>query len=170
MKIADLMTRGVMVCGAGDSLQRAAQIMWDNDCGCVPIVDGDGRLIAIVTDRDIAMAAYTQGVPLAQIPVSRVSSKTVFAVRESAPIEHVEGLMREKQVRRVPVVDDAGRPTGLVSIGDLARHLTANAGRTKAAGGNGIAQTIAAISQPRTRAGETREGSEARQRAVSARP
>ena len=58
------MTRDVKTCTIHDSLNGAARIMWDHDCGCAPVVDAHGKLVGIVTDRDICMAAYTQGVPL----------------------------------------------------------------------------------------------------------
>lgn len=70
MNASELMTETVQSCSASDSLQRAAQIMWDRDCGVVPVVDGDNCVVGMVTDRDIAMAAYTQGQPLWLIPVS----------------------------------------------------------------------------------------------------
>jgi len=64
MNASDVMTKTVRSCSAGDSLQRAAQLMWEGDCGSVPVVDSDNRVVGILTDRDIAMAAYTQGRPL----------------------------------------------------------------------------------------------------------
>ena len=67
MKVADSMTRDVRACSVHDSLNAAARVMWENDCGCVPIVDSQGRLVGIVTDRDICMATYTQGVPLEDV-------------------------------------------------------------------------------------------------------
>jgi CBS-domain-containing membrane protein len=72
MRVEQLMTRDVKVCRAEDTLSRAAQLMWEHDCGCVPVIgtNGDGRLVGIITDRDIAMAAYTQGWPQSAIPVS----------------------------------------------------------------------------------------------------
>jgi Mg/Co/Ni transporter MgtE len=67
--VRDLMTTAVRSCTTGDNLQRAAQIMWESDCGVVPVVDRDGRLVGMITDRDICMAAYTQGKPLSHIGV-----------------------------------------------------------------------------------------------------
>jgi CBS domain-containing protein len=62
--MTDLMTTNAKSCGTMDNLERAAQIMWENDCGVVPVVDGSERVVGMVTDRDICMAAYTQGQPL----------------------------------------------------------------------------------------------------------
>lgn len=149
MNASDVMTRAVQSCGAGENLQRAAQIMWENDCGIVPVVDGEGRVVGMVTDRDICMAAYTQGRPLWQIPVSASMAKKVHGVRESDPVEVVEALMREVRVRRVPVLDADGRLKGILSMNDLARHVHRPAGR-KGIGlsSDSVVQTLAAICEP----------------------
>jgi CBS domain-containing protein len=149
MNASQLMTKAVQSCSASDNLQCAMQIMWEQDCGVVPVVDGDKKVIGIVTDRDVAVAAYTQGRPLWQIPVSSAMAKQVHGVRENDPLEVVETLMRRVQVRRVPVLDGDGRLKGILSMNDLARHAHRSAGR-KANGlsGDSIAQTLAAICEP----------------------
>jgi CBS domain-containing protein len=149
MNVSDLMTSAVKSCGTNDNLQRAAQLMWENDCGIVPVVDGDGRAVGMITDRDICMAAYTHGQPLWQLPVSDAMAKQVHAVRETDPLEVVETLMRRVRVRRVPVLDGDGRIKGILSMNDLARHAHGSVGR-KANGlsGDSIVQTLAAICEP----------------------
>jgi CBS domain-containing protein len=140
------MTTAVKSCGTDDDLQRAAQIMWENDCGIVPVVDGDGRLVGVITDRDVCMAAYTQGQPLWQIQVSNTMAKQVHGVRETDLIEAAEGLMRRVRVRRVPVLDGNGRLRGILSMNDLARHAHRSAGhKTHGVSGDSIMQTLAAI-------------------------
>jgi len=149
MNASDLMTRPAKSCGSNDNLQRAAQIMWENDCGVVPVVNDGGRVVGMVTDRDICMAAYTQGKPLWQIPVSNVMAKHVHGVMESDPIEMAETLMRRVQVRRVPVLDGDGRLKGILSMNDLARHTHRSAGRkSNGLSGDSIVQTLAAICEP----------------------
>jgi CBS domain-containing protein len=59
MDVAHAMNRNVKARHPHDSLNQAAQLRWDNACGCVPVVDGDNRLVGFLTDRDICMAAYT---------------------------------------------------------------------------------------------------------------
>jgi CBS domain-containing protein len=150
MNASELMTTDVKSCGVNDNLQRAAQIMWESDCGAVPVVDGDGRVVGIITDRDICMSAYTQGLPLWQIPVSSAMAKHVHGAREDDPIEAVEQLMRRTQVRRVPVLDREARLKGILSLNDLARHAHRSAGRkSNGLSGDSISQTLAAICQPR---------------------
>jgi CBS-domain-containing membrane protein len=110
------MTTNVKSCGIDDNLQRAAQIMWENDCGAVPVVDGDGRVVGMVTDRDICMSAYTRGLALWQIPVSSAMANQVHGVREEDPLEAVEALMRRARIRRVPVLDAEARLRGILSL------------------------------------------------------
>lgn len=152
MNASDLMTSSPQSCSADDSLQRAAQIMWESDCGVVPVVDAENRVVGMVTDRDIAIAAYTQGRALWQIPVSSAMARQVHGVRETDPLDVVETLMRRARVRRVPVLDPKGCLKGILSMNDLARHAHRGFGRK----GDGlrtdsIVQTLAAIGEPHER-------------------
>ncbi len=106
MNVADLMTTPVMSCSYDDDAQRAAQIMWDNDCGALPVLDEQGHLAGMITDRDICMAAYTRGQALWQIPVSAVMTAHVHRVHESDTLEAAERVMKDARVRRVPVLGD----------------------------------------------------------------
>jgi CBS domain-containing protein len=151
MNVSDLMTSDVKSCAVNDDLRRAAQIMWENDCGAVPVVDGDGRVVGVITDRDICMAAYTQGQPLSQIPVSNAMATHVHGIHENDSLDAVEALMRRVRVRRVPVLDGDGHLKGILSMNDLTRHAHHSAGR-KADGlsAGSIVQTMAAICEPQT--------------------
>jgi CBS domain-containing protein len=122
MMVGQLMSRKVCTCSPDDSLQRAAEVMSDGQCGCLPLVDDGGRIVAIVTDRDLCMAACRDGLPVTSTPVSMVASPDVLTIREDATAEEAELVMRKNCVRRLPVVDGADRPVGILSIYDLARH------------------------------------------------
>jgi CBS domain-containing protein len=150
--VSDLMTTAVRSCSANDHLQRVAQIMWETDCGVVPVVDGDGRLVGMITDRDICMAAYTQGKPLSHIGVSHAMAKEVHGVHDTDRVEAAEDLMRRARVRRVPVLDSDGRLKGILSMNDLARHVHCSSIGRKASGlsGDSIAWTLAAICERHT--------------------
>jgi CBS domain-containing protein len=151
MKIAEIMTRGPRVCRETEMLDRAAQLMWEIDCGFVPIVDAAGALVGTVTDRDVCMAAWTQARPLNQLPLSLVARRPVFTVNETDSIEAAELLMLRKQIRRLPVVGEDGRLVGVVSIADLARRIDAPVtGRGGTVSRESVAQTLAGISRPRT--------------------
>lgn len=119
-RVRDAMTRDVVTCGAHDTLSRAAQLMWDNDCGAVPVVEGDGRLIGMLTDRDICMAAYTRGLSLSEISVGSVMSTALHSCAPGDSLRSLMDAMAKHRVRRVPVVDD-GKLVGIVSLADVAR-------------------------------------------------
>lgn len=144
MKISNLIQRDVATCTVHESLEHAAQQMWDRDLGCLPVIDEQGHVAGMVTDRDICMAAYTQGAPLRAIPVTTAMAKHVFSCTEHDEVEAVERVMREHQIRRMPVIDDQGHPVGIVSLNDIAR--AASAGKVSA---SDVASTMAAISAPR---------------------
>jgi CBS domain-containing protein len=145
MKIKELMTRDPASCGPADSLNEAARLMWERDCGAIPVVD-EGRVVAIVTDRDVCMAAYTRGQRLSEIPVETVMSDSLVVCREDDSVNAVESVMREHQIRRLPVTDDRGGLRGVISLNDLA--LAAQHGG-KSGDEQGVARTLAAICEHR---------------------
>ncbi len=119
MKVEDVMTTDVRCCHAGDSANRAAQIMWAEDVGFVPVLLGEG-LVGVVTDRDIAMAAYAKGRPLNEILIDAIMTREVFSCSPEDRIQTAEHVMARHQVRRLPVLDD-GHLVGLLSLNDIAR-------------------------------------------------
>ena len=104
-----------------DSLNRAAQLMWERRCGCLPVLDGDERVVGVLTNRDACMAAYTQGRRLDDLAVTVAMSRPVLTCLPSTTIEDAEDSMMAHAVRRLVVVDAAGRLAGLVSIDDIAK-------------------------------------------------
>ncbi len=159
MNVDQLMTRTIKTCSMNDTLEVAARIMWDNDCGAVPVVDLDGRAIAMVTDRDICMAGFTQGLQYWQIPVSVAASKTLFAVRPTDSLQKTEEVMRARQVRRVAVTDDSGKLLGIVSLNDLARHAAQRADDLAL---EDVARTLSAIClRPRPATASAKQSSRA---------
>ncbi len=146
MNVQDVMTRSPRTCRGNDSLVTAAKVLWDLDCGVVPVVDDAGRPIGVVTDRDCCMAAYTRGLRLDEIPVAAAMAKVVFTVRADAPVTAAIETMRGKQVRRLPVVDAQGKLCGIVSSADL----VARAGKANLA--SPVLEMLAAIGAPRSTA------------------
>jgi signal-transduction protein with cAMP-binding, CBS, and nucleotidyltransferase domain len=96
--------------------------MWDHDCGCATVVDAHGKLIGIITDRDICMAAYTQGTPLEAIPIERAMSPKVISCTRTDDLDTAHRLMRTHEIHRIPVVDSRGRPIGILSLSDVINH------------------------------------------------
>jgi CBS domain-containing protein len=122
-RVRSIMTAKVVSCRPTDTLHAAAQIMWDQDCGAVPVVDAEGRLCGIITDRDVCMAAYTQGAHIAAISVGDVMSGPAHTCRPEDTLNRVAALMAEAQVRRLPVVDAQDHPIGIVSMADIVRNV-----------------------------------------------
>jgi CBS domain-containing protein len=122
VKVKDVMTTNVRTCFTSDSLATAAQLMWDHDCGCAPILNEQGWVVGMLTDRDICMAAFFQGVPIGEIKASAVMSRQLFDCTSDDDLSAVEGIMRDKKVRRLPVLSKEGRLVGLLSLSDVARY------------------------------------------------
>jgi CBS domain-containing protein len=144
------MTRNIHVCLPSDTLDRAARIMWDHDLGVVPIVDRAHRLLGVVTDRDACMGAYTQNKRLSDIPSQDVMSRKVFAVHPEDPLPRALDLMRQAQVRRIPVVDEDETLIGMLTQNDLIREANRELRRGNRALADEILQTLATISSPRS--------------------
>jgi CBS domain-containing protein len=150
MQIEEVMTKDVGYCRVDDPLNVAAQIMWDRDCGCVPVLDDARRPVGMLTDRDLCMAAYTRGAPLAQIRADAVMSKQVHVCHPGDAIDVARKDLAEHQVRRLPVVGADGRLVGILSLSDLARAmLTIRGAKPNGSGADAIETTLIAISRPR---------------------
>ena len=117
MKISEVMTPNPRTVAPGDSLQKAAQVMRDEDAGVVPVVE-EGRVVGVVTDRDIVIRAVADGD--FQAKVSDVCSDDLVTCGPEMSTSDAAQLMSEHQVRRIPVVDDDEKLVGIVSLGDLA--------------------------------------------------
>lgn len=146
MKVQEIMSQPVVTCRPNDSLNRAAELMWDGDCGTVPVVDDDGRVAGIVTDRDICMASYTKGQTLASIPVSEAMTSAVRTCRAEDPVESAVRQIREARARRLPVVDDDNRPVGILSLNDIARSA---ADQRQSDIDREVVEMLAAVCEPR---------------------
>jgi CBS domain-containing protein len=120
MNVEHVMEHDVKACRPLDSLNKAAQLMWENACGCVPVVGDRGEPIGFLTDRDICMAAYTQGRPLDSISVKSSMAGRVVSCHTEDDVTAAINLMRENGVRRLPVVGPDGRLRGIISLDDLA--------------------------------------------------
>lgn len=168
MNVETVMTRDPRSCSIQDSLHQAARLMWDNDCGVVPVVDETGRLRGLVTDRDVCMAGYTQGKPPHDIAIESVMSRTLFTLSPGDSIPHALGLFHERQVRRAPVTNNIGVLVGMLSISDVVHaFLTGKLGRDVKA--EQVWSAVHAISKPR-RAEEAAPKLATREVIVSPRP
>lgn len=152
MKVQEIMTKAVSSCVPDDTANQAARIMWERDCGFVPVVENreTQRVVGVVTDRDVCMAAYTKNRPLDQIRLRELMSAGVRVCRAGDDISDAEQTMREARVHRLPVVDEADQLLGVISLADVAREARRELGtRRKDVTVAEIGETLAAIRQPR---------------------
>lgn len=136
MKVHELMTRDPAILQPESTVAEAAVVMKREDCGSLPVVKA-GKLVGIVTDRDIVLRAVAAKKDPAQLSVSEIMSNDPVIVTSETTADDATKLMSEKQVRRLPVVDD-GRLVGILAIGQLARHESAKA----------VGETLKQVSQP----------------------
>ncbi len=124
MKVEQIMTKKVHCCQPTDSLEYTAQIMWDKDCGCLPVCTSNEskNIVGMITDRDITMCALFQAKPLSNLNVSQAMSRKVHFCYPSDSFSHVEKLMRENKIRRLPVVNKQNSVIGIISLADLAQE------------------------------------------------
>lgn len=122
MVVAELMTRNAMSVAPDSKLADAAQIMWDHDCGALPVVETEsGRVIGMVTDRDICMACWSRGCSPSELYASDAMSQHLVHCHPSETVERAEIMMHANQIRRLPVVDADERLLGILSLADIAR-------------------------------------------------
>jgi CBS domain-containing protein len=136
MKVSDVMTRDVQTVSPDQPVQEAANFMLNADAGSIPVTDG-GRLIGMITDRDIAVRGIANGCG-PDTPVRELMTDNLVIARIDDDIEEVATKMSDAQVRRLPVIDEEERLCGIVSLGDLSRETD-----------NGTAsQALEGVSQP----------------------
>jgi len=119
MKVRDLMSRDPVVLLDSESCVKGAAAMRQHHTGDVLVSDGNGALLGIVTDRDIALRCVADGRDPAITTLRMVCSTEPVTLEPSASVEDAIRLMGDKHVRRIPITED-GKPVGIVSLGDLA--------------------------------------------------
>jgi len=123
MKVRDLMHRGVEIMPPGTPVTKLAKKMREKDIGAIP-VGTNGKLVGMVTDRDITVRAVANGKDIAQMTAQDVMTKGVVCCRDTDKVREVLEVMEEKQIRRVPVTDDNNRVIGMVSLGDISKSVS----------------------------------------------
>jgi CBS domain-containing protein len=151
MLVADLMSQDVSCCSTNDSLSVPARLMWDCDCGAVPVLDAQtGSVVGMITDRDICMATLMQNRPPGDIGVHQSMSHGVYSCSPDDSIADAEDILRVNQIRRLPVIDAEGRLVGILSLADIVRAAERERKRgRKQAVSEEITDTLGVICQPR---------------------
>jgi CBS domain-containing protein len=146
MKVKRVMNAEPRTVRPEDALAEAARAMHDQGCGWLPVTDG-GRVVGVITDRDICMAACTRGMPLEDMVVEGTMTTDVFLTHPGDALGDALALMRVYRVRRLPVVDDAHTLVGILSLTDVSRRAAIRHGGVLPAE---VVATISAISEPRS--------------------
>ena len=123
MKVKDMMHKGAEYVAPNAKLQVIAEKMRDYDVGAIPVCEG-GRTIGMVTDRDIAVRAFANGKDLSKLEAKDVMSKNVIFCRDSEEAEDALRIMEDNKIRRLPVLNEAKKLVGMVSLGDISYALS----------------------------------------------
>ena len=125
MKVSDAMTGQVSTAAPTDTVRKVAQVMAHVETGAVPIVDDAGKVIGLVTDRDIVLRVVAEGRSF-DSPISEAMSEgEVFSVKEDDVLADATAKMASHQIRRLVVLDESGKLTGILSLGDVAKDYGA---------------------------------------------
>lgn len=122
MRVKDICRRDVKACGPEETLAQAAAAMWTFDCGILPVVDDDRRLLGVLTDRDICMAVATRDQRASRLLAREVLTVDPAVCGPDEPLADALARMERHQVRRLPVVDADGVLRGMLSICDVLRQ------------------------------------------------
>ena len=146
MNVVDVMSAKPSSVCAEDHLDQAARILWEQDCGFVPVMDADDLLVGVVTDRDLCMASYSQVKPVASVAVEAVMTRELTTCQPGDTVAEAMAAMASAQVHRVPVIDANGVLVGVLSLSDLVQLAAA---RPSALPAKQMVATIAAVTKPR---------------------
>jgi len=149
MKVRDAMTKEVKTCAPETDLAAAAKSMWMRDCGVLPVVAEGKGVVGMITDRDICIATGCRRRDPATILVSEVMTRQVYSCSPEADICEALQIMQQKQVRRLPVIDSAGRLCGVLSMNDVALKVQPDA-KAPEPGAQDIHATLKSICAHRT--------------------
>ena len=133
MKVQDVMTKSAIACASDTNLEAAALLMWDNDCGALPVVTDGGHVVGMITDRDICMGTALNRRAPNNIVVGEVVTGKVFACAPEDDLREALKTMQREGVRRLPVVKPDGTLSGIISMNDVVLRAKEGAG-TEAAG------------------------------------
>ncbi len=146
MLVNELMIENVNSCHPENNLAELAAIMWSRRCGALPMLDDSGKVVGMITDRDIGIALGTRNMKASDVLAGEVSSRKLFSCGPSDDVRDALKTMRTEEVSRLPVVDTSGRLVGLLSIDDIVFHAASG---TSSVSDREIINTVAAIREER---------------------
>jgi CBS-domain-containing membrane protein len=155
VKVADMMTRNPAYCSPDTNLAAAVEILWNRNCGILPIVDSSEKLIGLVTDRDICVAVGTRNRLPSEISVNEVTSGNVITCKADDDVRTALATMAKAKVRRLPVVDSARKLQGILSLDDVVLHTDPRGARKDSeATAEEVVNTLRTVYRPQPRQAE----------------
>jgi CBS domain-containing protein len=149
MPVAEVMSRDVASCSPLDPMSRGAQVLWERDCGIVPVLDAGKRVVGLITDRDVSMACWTKGLPPQAMPVEQAMARDVRFCLDTDSVERALEIMADAQVRRLPVVDRAHRLVGMLSLSDVVQAMHRVEPAVRERWSKDLFGTLSAVTRPR---------------------
>lgn len=125
MKVREVMVGTPMWCNLETNLGAAVEKLWNQNCGILPVVDAQERVVGVVTDRDICIALGTRNRLPGEITAGEVTTRKLYACKPDDDIRTALQTMGEMQVRRLPVINPAGKLEGILSMDDVVLHADA---------------------------------------------
>jgi CBS domain-containing protein len=122
MKVKEIMTQSAVCCGQDTNVGAAVELMWVRNCGMLPGVGSDRKLIGIVTDRDLCIAMGTRNRRAGELTVGEIATRNVFSCKPDDEIHEALQTMANHRVRRLPVVNKEAIPQGILSMDDIITH------------------------------------------------
>jgi CBS domain-containing protein len=122
MKVKEVMTQSAFCCSPDTNVGAAVELMWVRNCGMLPVVGMDRKLLGVVTDRDICIAMGTRNRLARDLTVGEIATRDVLTCRPDDEIHEALDTMANRHVRRLPVVNDEGVPLGILSMDDIIAH------------------------------------------------
>jgi len=119
MRVVDIMMGTPYFCRPETNLGSATELMWTGNCGFLPVVGSEGKVVGVVTDRDICIALGTRGRPSGEVTVADVMSKKVYSCAPDDDVRVALSAMRDGRVRRLPVITREGDLVGVTSMDDV---------------------------------------------------
>jgi len=151
MKVRDAMTGSPVCCTATTNLGEAASLLWSRDCGILPVLDEEGKVFGVVTDRDLFLALGTRNRLAGDIQVAEIPPTTAFVCKPDDEIHVALQTMARHKIRRLPVVNKEGRLEGILSMDDVVVHASPRtSGRTPELTHDEVMSALKKIYEPRS--------------------
>lgn len=149
MLVKDIMRANVETCRLDSTLESIALMMWNHDCGAIPVVDEENKPLGVITDRDIAMGCSLNHKALWELRAADIlNHRPLYSCDGEQEVHTLLQAMQDHQVRRMPVTDDQGKLAGIVSLGDAINIAKKGSRGTGGVGYDKVMDVLKSVSTP----------------------